>query len=451
MVEKDPSFGRKFGMPDNVSSIATFEGHSDNVECVGWLKDGVFVTGSLDGKLLFYNAELDPATVTSKKPKVLSSKPFRSVDVSPKGIYAMDVSVDFKHVALAIGSNEMNVLWWSLDSAGTGKGSTSPVFTFAGHTVPAFCVSVSPASNLIASGGRMGHVCVHRIAENGQQAPIFAEKRHDKVVSAISFSPKGDRFCSGSYDGFIYVYSVKHEEISLMQTIEDAASTGMVFGCAWNAEGEVYSCGDDFCIKRWDINRLHEGSKTNFFGHTCNVTCITLSPKSSNVNQGIFLVSGGSDGCARLWVTEEMEILQQQKKDAARLIGSVTAQKEQEEQKEDWDSDVVRRFNEQIAENEEIQRNADLAIEERKTMYCLQARRALDGHKLGLVDIAFRFVDDGNIAEVLTASSDMSCKLFRFQVPNPNDIQPPTPASPTSKTVPASPPYSPRSPRSAMR
>ena len=44
--------------------------------------------------------------------------------------------------------------------------------------------------------------------------------------------------------------------------------------------GEVYSCGDDFCIKRWDINRLHEGSKTNFFGHTCNVTCITLSPKS---------------------------------------------------------------------------------------------------------------------------------------------------------------------------
>ena len=31
--------------------------------------------------------------------------------MSPKGIYAMDISVDFKHVALAIGSNEMNVLW----------------------------------------------------------------------------------------------------------------------------------------------------------------------------------------------------------------------------------------------------------------------------------------------------------------------------------------------------
>jgi WD40 repeat protein len=442
MVENDPSFGRKFYMPEDVNKIASFDGHAGNVECVAWLNGSIFVTGSLDGSLKFWNAAMDPATVGTRRQKVASTKPIRSVDVSPSGIFAMSISADLHHAALAIGSSEMNVLWWDL------RTGTAPELTFAGHTAPVFCVSVSPDSSLIASGSRMGHVCLHRVTMAGQQAPLFSEKLHEKVVSAISFAPEGDRFCSGSYDGFIYVYSVKFGDVALLQTIEDAASTGMVFGCVWNAKGEVYSCGDDFCIKRWDINCLHEGSKTNFFGHTCNVTCVTLSPKSKNFEQGVFLMSGGSDGCARLWVTGEMEMLQQQRKEAAAVIDQVTTQMEQEERKDGGDADVMRQYIQQLEDSKEIQRIAQLAIEERETMYCLQARRALDGHKLGITDIAFRFLEDDRIAEVLTASSDQSCKLFRFHVPNPNDIRPP---AQTVKSSPVSAPASPRSPRSTLR
>ena len=46
---------------------------------------------------------------------------------------------------------------------------------------------------------------------------------------------------------------------------------------------------------------------------------------------------------------------------------------------------------------------AGLAVNLQQMLPLLQARRALDGHKLGLVDIAFRLVEDGSIAEVRSA------------------------------------------------
>jgi hypothetical protein len=120
-----------------------------------------------------------------------------------------------------------------------------------------------------------------------------------------------------------------------------------------------------------------------------------------------------------------------------------------------------------------IQRIAQLAIEEHETMYCLQARRALDGHKLGITDITFGCLEDDRIAEALSKRRERLPALSKRRerlpalrlghglreharseraplrrVPNPDDIRPPVQ---TVKSSPVSPPASPRSPRSTLR
>merc|ERR1719353_1851269 len=57
-------------------------------------------------------------------------------------------------------------------------------------------------------------------------------------------------------------------------------------------------------------------------------------------------------------------------------------------------------------------------LKERDTMLCLQARCAVEGHKLGVTGIAWRFVDEKN-AQVLTTGQDQCCKLYDVPIPDP--------------------------------
>ena len=34
--------------------------------------------------------------------------------------------------------------------------------------------------------------------------------------------------------------------------IDDAAASGVVFKALWRGENEIISCGDDYCVKKWD-------------------------------------------------------------------------------------------------------------------------------------------------------------------------------------------------------
>jgi WD40 repeat protein len=49
---------------------------------------------------------------------------------------------------------------------------------------------------------------------------------------------------------------------------------GVVFKALWQSDTHIISCGDDYCIKLWDIRSLKHGPVENFLGHTSEVRTI---------------------------------------------------------------------------------------------------------------------------------------------------------------------------------
>merc|ERR1719506_863300 len=128
----------------------------------------------------------------------------------------------------------------------------------------------------ILSGNKQGVVLLHYV---GQKSPLFKDKKHEKVCSGVAFDPSTTKFATTSFDGMVYVYSMNDKDFFLSKTIEDAAATVMCSGVQFVADDMLLSCGDDYCSKLWDLNKL-EDSKINFFGHTSDIKRMHVSPEN---------------------------------------------------------------------------------------------------------------------------------------------------------------------------
>jgi len=402
MVENDPNFGKKFHIPPTRSANCKYEGHAETVEAVRWLEGNRFVTASLDGDLKWW--EFNQLMPTECK------KAIRTVTVDPKGIYCFDLSQDETTALIGTGQLKENLLLWDMQAEGD-KVEAKQVFK--GMNNPCYACALSYNGKWALSGYKTGTIMLHKIGkEDGE--PNWEEKKHDKVVSGVSFCPDNVHFCTVSYDGSCFVFDIADGNRPVhAKTIEDVAATGQAFKCIFRNPNEIITCGDDYCAKRWDLRRLGEGPITNFFGHTSNVTSLSLSAASEKFNKpaGQYLITGASDGCGRVWVIDEMENLQKGIQELKRENKLLANKMKVEEAKDDVDYSAVGVMQMKIdcgAKDIEFLQDAQA---ERQSMGCVQARTAFEGHKLSLTCSAWRWISEEHCA-VLTTSQDQDIRLF---------------------------------------
>jgi len=405
MVEEDPSFGKRFIVPDTVESFKKFDGHSDNVEDICWISDNHFVSCSLDKTVAVWDAD-DTAKY---------AKPIEILEGHSDGVYCLRSHDQGK--LFTAGANAELFLW---DISGVpAKEPRKPIMSFKGHDSPIYSLAVAPDGRCVLSGSKSGTCLYHDVSRD---EPISILDHHKKVAQSVDFSPDGSLICSASNDGTIQLYDVRaSKKAKCVNKIEDAAATGVVFCCKWRPqnENELLSSGDDYCVKRWDLRKtLSNGPVTNFFGHTSNVRTLCCSPC------GQFLVSAAEDGCIRLWVIDEMLYVVEEQDRVAETLEELDKKREDLEKRLDSAGRTIHEplrncVNEMHKLYDRFEELKDMK-DERDAMHCLQARLGFTGHALNVSGIAWREV--GNEVRLTSSSWDQTVQLFKFEKPKTNDF-----------------------------
>eukprot|EP00746_Dinoflagellata_sp_MGD_P078736 gnl/MRDRNA2_/MRDRNA2_31463_c0_seq1.p1 gnl/MRDRNA2_/MRDRNA2_31463_c0~~gnl/MRDRNA2_/MRDRNA2_31463_c0_seq1.p1 ORF type:complete len:582 (+),score=130.65 gnl/MRDRNA2_/MRDRNA2_31463_c0_seq1:84-1748(+) len=392
MVEGDPNFGKRFYVPPMLSERQKFAYHNDNVEAVCWLNDEQFASCAIDGDIMIWNANDEGKKV----------KPVQTFSCAGgKGIYCMNATNDGKFLVTGSGANESNVAWWDISQE-------KIVQTYQGHTSACFSISLGMDQNRFATGGQRGQVITY---DRNNPSPLCQiEDAHTNTVYGVHYRDDCNTVCSCSGDGTIKIWDLQAvRSAKAMAKIDDAAATGVVYDCRWRGEHEIISCGDDFCIKRWDIRKLGEGSITNYFGHTSTVKSICLSEDKK------FLVSATHDGSIRLWLADEVGVINDAQVEANNKIEAKERELEKATEKMnsgEEDPERVIGLQAQLKSIKDELTYVNAIRKERDMMSCVQARVCLEGHTLPVIALAWRDRPDSCEATVLSASQDQTIRLF---------------------------------------
>lgn len=408
MVEEDPTFGKRFIVPDTIESMKKYEAHCDNVEDVCWLTDDYFVSCSLDKTIAVWSA-----TDTTKY-----AKPIEILEGHSEGVYCLRSDSNGNLIS---GAASAELFLWDMSTAATElQEPRKQKMSFTGHNSPIYSLAVSSDGRNIISGNKSGTCLYHDVS---RVEPMLVMDHHKNVAQSVDFSPNNDLICSASNDGTIQIFDIRaSKKARCVAKIDDAAATGVVFSCQWRPqnEHEVLSSGDDYCVKRWDLRKINvnSGPSTNFFGHTSNVRALCLSPC------GEFLVSAAEDGCIRLWVVDEMLYVIEEQDRVAEKLEDLDKKRDDLEKRLESAGRAIHEplrncVNDMHGLYDRFEELKDMK-DERDAMHCLQARLGLTGHALNVSGVAWRQV--GNEVRLASSSWDQTVQLFKFDKPNTNDF-----------------------------
>lgn len=397
LVEGDPSFPKTFGMPPSISPNRKLEGHNGDVEKVVWLSPTEIISGSIDGGIFVWDCNLDP--------KLAAKKPIKKLVTDEKNaLYCMAVSSDNKKLLAGLGSKTSNLFLWNLEEEKIQA-------SLEGQVEPVYSCAIGAGALTAASGSKAGAMCVHDLLATKLSA---FWKGHENVVYSVDFESSGRQLCSASADGTVKIFDTRgvgeHKKAALV--IEDAAASGIVYQALWRGDREIISCGDDYCIKRWDVRRLEDGPITSYFGHTSAVRSICISP------DGRFLVSGTNSGSARVWLIDELGLITESRHEAERVIRQLESRRATlEDQLSDGSLESPDELREVIRTIEEQKKAAakwQQAQHERSMLGCTQARLSLDGSAMPISSISWADLGDGK-ARLVTGSRDQQVRVYDFE------------------------------------
>lgn len=394
MVEGDPSFSKTFVVPPIFPHVQRFEAHNGSVEALSWLNDTQFVSGSIDGEVMVWNA-----LNTSKSPR-----PER-VLTCEGALYNLAASRDGQQLLTCMGTKTANLKLWNM--AGD---ETAPALSLAGHEMPVYSCAFSADGTLGASGSKGGMLCLHDLQN---PTPQQRWKGHDGVVYSLDFHKTSQAICSASADGTVKIFDTRNfgtkEADNLV--IEDAAAAGSVFRALWRKEFEILSCGDDYCIKRWDIRSVRDGPVGSYFGHTAVVRTIVLSPDER------FLVSGTQSGSVRVWLADEDGMLEDMRRDIRQAISVLDQKRTGQEEllgSGDLDPQELKDTMAGLATQRlELQRLSSVELR-RSILSCTQARLGLNTSALPVSSLGWR--DFGGVGCVAVGSQDQTIRTFNLDV-----------------------------------
>jgi WD40 repeat protein len=194
--------------------------HYDSDVAVEPLPNGGVVTGSNDGSVVAWTADLEPRELIPS-----SEDPVVDVSVTPSG----DL------VAVARRSSVIDVV-------ATDNGNRAASFSMGDYG--AWAVALSPDGRLVAAGGGDGRIVVWEVSSGDEVATL--QKHTDSVVS-LAFSPDTTYLLSGAQDSTAIAWNLKTSErqVERLNTRPTAV--------AWNSTGTLVAvAGEDGSVRFWD-------------------------------------------------------------------------------------------------------------------------------------------------------------------------------------------------------
>jgi len=229
---------------------------------------------------------------------------------------------------------------------------------------------------------------------------------HEKVVNSTEVDGSGIQCLTASADGSAQVFDARCMGESSVIKIEDAAAGYAVNRAMWRAEHEVITCGDDYCMKRWDLRKFEDGPIMCFLGHTNCVRSMALSADKR------FLISGDARGSVRVWWADEAEGLRGSHAEALAHAQQLISAERDADDDEDFE---VRLSPAAVAAQQEADRLAALASE-RERMPDVQALLRLDGPRNGISAMAFGPAGGSSEFTVIYGSQDQKIRVAELDV-----------------------------------
>lgn len=406
MVESDPNFQRRFYIPEVYNAVCKpYEGHNDNVEDVAWISDTQFISVSIDHDIKIWD-------ITNS-----ATKAIRSIEAGV-GLYAVGVIEDKKNnkskFITGSASKTDNLKLWDLTT-------DAVIQDYVGHESAVYSVCLSPDNRFVLSGDKLGLVCFHDVEKSN---PMCLVTGHDNVVYSCDFEEDGSTTCTASGDGTVQVNDIRAlNSAKPVVTIEDAAATGIVYKALWRNDREIVTCGDDYCIKRWDIRHLKNGPVTNYFGHTSIVRSIALTADKE------CCVSATNDGSLRLWVLDERFNIEQMQETVSTKMDIAKdkikqAENDMEECTSDITPDQLKAMRKELEDLTEQSKDLLFVRTERDDMQCVQAHYSLSGHSAPCVAVTIRQDSTNkNKLNIISAAQDQTLRRFQVEKPDTSKFQ----------------------------
>ena len=241
--------------------IATFEGHTDSVNFVGFPRDGeTLASGSRDGMVKLWDVET-----------------LQNIATLRLGSSAVAFSTDGKKVAS--GSYDGIIELWDVVSQ-------REIATLKVHTEGIISVAFSSDGVTLAAGSHDGTV---KLWDVGTHRDI-ATFRHTDGVNSVAFSPDGTTLASCSWDRTVKLWDVVTQQN--IATLE--GHTDSVNSVAFSSDGSTLATGSwDRTVKLWDVATQQDIAALE--GHTAGVSSVAFS------SDGSTLASGSWDRAVKLW------------------------------------------------------------------------------------------------------------------------------------------------------
>jgi len=343
-----------------------------------------------------------------------------------QGIYCLNVVHNGKKVLSGNGAKADNVMLWDLEaSLAGGATATTPLMTFKGHDAPIYSVCAEKCQNekFFVAGAKNGRLTYYDMEK--AEAVLNTEGLHEGVVYSCDFNEDCTTVCTASSDGTVGIWDLRSgKSFKKLSYIDDAAASGVVFQALWRGEYEIMTCGDDYCVKKWDFRKMKNGAIENYLGHTSAVRSIALSHDNKH------LASATTDGSLRVWVVDERVNIEAEMDTVSSKIEEI------EKRRTILDEKLLDFENEEEIDEDKLAKDcSDLSKQyrkhtylrhvhtERDNMQCVQARMSLDGHALPVMAIAWRDnPGDHTKAQVLSGSQDQTAMSFNLTKPKTQEF-----------------------------
>jgi WD40 repeat protein/serine/threonine protein kinase len=217
--------------------------------------------------------------------------------------------------AQVLNSDIDDIVWWAEFSpdgewvlAAYGSGTASvwslaaperPAMQLVGHDGSVGDAHFAPTMNVIATASADGNARLFHFDPN-HRGPVEAHAvlEHDKEVIRVLFSPEGLRVVTSSRDMTAKVWTLDDlgELAGPARVFEAEHDTGVVWSADFSPDGTLLALGLGGGTVQ--VNSLRGGPSLLLTGHTSDAFRVRFAP------DGRSLISGSSDGTARVWTTD---------------------------------------------------------------------------------------------------------------------------------------------------
>jgi WD40 repeat protein/tRNA A-37 threonylcarbamoyl transferase component Bud32 len=316
------------------AELLTLKGHTGWVTAAAFSPDGMrLVTGSADHTAKVWDARTGAEVLTFKAhgsvanflPADVVGAAFnpdrtRAVTGGPDGTARVwDAKTGAELLALKGHINAVYSVAFSQDGTSVltgGSDNTARVWdaktgvqlltleTLEGHRFRVNAAAFSPDGTRVVTGGGDNTA---RVWDAKTGAELLALKGHAEMVAVIAFSPDGARVVTGSRDGTAKLWDVKTgaevltfkghtrtEVLTVKRQSRPAGLPAVVLAAAFSPDGaRVVTGGSDGTARVWDARTGAELLALK--GHTSEVLAAAFSPDGTRV------VTGGEDHTVRVW------------------------------------------------------------------------------------------------------------------------------------------------------